>query len=229
MKILAISFSLAMVLLPGSIRAQEEGGRKRIRVLPAPGGQPAKDRPDEEIPVKSGTVQLAFGPTSDVKDVLALYGQLVDHHILYTNVVVGPCPVVTPERVTKEKAISLIESALFANGFCLVDSPDGTVQVTGIGQSTSTFPIPVYTKLEELPKRERIAKMVFKIRNRDVVQLAMQMLTAYPPAPYMQGLTCIADPKSQTLVVTERTSTIREIAKLLEQLDVVSDPKQAPK
>jgi hypothetical protein len=36
----------------------------------------------------------------------------------------------------------------------------------------------------------------------------------------MQGQAYMADPQSKTLVVTERTSTIREIAKLIEQLDV---------
>jgi type II secretory pathway component GspD/PulD (secretin) len=48
-------------------------------------------------------------------------------------------------------------------------------------------------------------------------------------SPIRHGMTCVPDPKSKTLVVTERTSTIREIARLLEQLDVASATKQVEK
>jgi len=43
------------------------------------------------------SVQLQFGPSSDVKEVLHLYESLTNKRLLYDNQVVGPVPIVVNE------------------------------------------------------------------------------------------------------------------------------------
>jgi type II secretory pathway component GspD/PulD (secretin) len=225
MKPPAIWVWLAMLAIsPWTSHAQETGERKRIRVIPRTEAL-APDTAQSVASLKTpnnDSVQLNFGPSSDFREVLHLYKIITGRQLIYSGKVEGPCPLVVHERVPRVQAVSLIENALFANGFTLVDLPDrGTLQVGGIGQSPAQFPIPVFTNLNEIPTGERLVRMVFKIRHRSVVELAQMMSRAYPPAPYMAGQGYIADPKAQTLIVTERTTTVREIGKVIQQLDVV--------
>lgn len=226
-----LSLLVIMTLFPWSGHAQESGERKRIRVVQGPArtssSQGAATAPTEWV---TGPVIFKSGPPSDVRDLLAFYAELTGLHLIHTDKVQGSCPLILKESMPKAEALGLIEKALFANGFALISSNDPkTLHVTGIGESSTQFPVPVFTKLEELPESERVVKMVFKVRHRDVDELAKRFTAAYPAAPYLGGQSCAADPKSGSLVVTERTSTIREMARLIEQLDVPPPAKRLKK
>jgi hypothetical protein len=157
MKSATLLLSLAMMTLwSWSGRAQENGERRRIRVIHEPSSSSSINGKQEKTPAAAGeqaAVQIQFGPSSDVRDVLRLYEMLTGQQVISTDQVKGPMPLTVTERVPKEQALALIEKALFAHGFTLINSPDlRTIQVTGPGQSPAQFPMPVFTSWRIFPQ-----------------------------------------------------------------------------
>ena len=159
---------------------------------------------------------LSFQNT-DVRDVLGFYAKLTGKKLVYDNTVQGPVTVVENTQVNADKAIELVEQTLFANNFSLVDLAPDTVEVLGLGRNARSIGVPCYKAGDEFPKGERIFSYVFKLRYRDPADI-QKVLTAHAaPNNYTS---VIIDPKIKAVVVTERTSVIRNWIKLVEQLDV---------
>ena len=209
--------------------------------LPVP-GQPAPVQPAPVVPVAppapgvpvaapvappvpsalpaADTVQLQFGPSSDVKDVLKLYEALTQRRLVYDNQVVGPVPIVINERVPKDEALKIIEISLLMNGFSLIPTEDKHIwKVFGIGKSPRTGGVPLYTDVDLIPENEQIVTVLFKLRFADPQELAQTLQSAFPANPVIQGQSLIPLPKSQALLVTENTPIIRQIIRVVHELD----------
>jgi len=181
-------------------------------IAPAPA---AKPNPRAGAPQM---VQLQF-PNSDVADVLRFYEQLTGKKLVMDNFVQGKVNIFIAKEVPREEAIKIIEMNLLLNGYSLVPSEDSDiVKVIGTGKNPRTTGVPIISDETEIPDGDHVISYLFKLHYADPQEL-QQALGQYlsPPQPYTSFL---ALPKAGAILVTENSSVIRTLARIINQVDV---------
>jgi type II secretory pathway component GspD/PulD (secretin) len=162
----------------------------------------------------AGNVSLCY-PIADVSDILDLYASITHFKIVRDNYVQGKVSISVAEPVSPTKAIEIIEQTLFADGFTIVQVNADTFQVLGHGVNPRGNGVPVVTDPKELPAQERLVSYLFQLKYANaqkVSQLFLQYLM-----PIKTYTSCIAT--DNTVLVTERTSVIRQLLVLAERID----------
>jgi general secretion pathway protein D len=163
-------------------------------------------------------VRLQF-PNSDVTDVLHLYEQLTGKKLVMDNFVQGKVNIFISKDVPREEAIKIIEMNLLLNGYSLIPAEDtDIVKVIGTGKNPRTTGVPIVSDETEIPEGDHVISYLFKLRYADPTEL-QQALGQYlsPPQPYTSFL---ALPKAGAILVTENSSVIRTLARIINQVDV---------
>ena len=163
-------------------------------------------------------VRLQF-PNSDVTDVLHLYEQLTGKKLVMDNFVQGKVNIFIAKDVPREEAIKIIEMNLLLNGYSLIPAEDtDIVKVIGTGKNPRTTGVPIVSDETEIPEGDHVISYLFKLRYADPQEL-QQALGQYlsPPQPYTSFL---ALPKAGAILVTENSSVIRTLARIINQVDV---------
>jgi len=178
-------------------------------------------QPPEELPTAPpnapATVRLQF-PNSDVVDVLHLYEQLTGKKLVMDNFVQGKVNIFIAKDVSREEAIKIIEMSMALNGISLVPAGRDIVDVVGAGQNPRKAPVPIISDLADIPSGNPVVSFLFRLQYADPQEL-QQVLMAY-----FQGssgtINILALPKSSSLLVTQNADIIRQLAGVIEQVDV---------
>src|SRR5205807_5272014 len=123
------------------------------------------------------------------------------------------------KEVPREEAVKIIEMNLLLNGYSLVPSQDSDiVKVIGTGKNPRTTGVPIISDETEIPDGDHVISYLFKLRYADPQEL-QQALGQYlsPPKPYTSFL---ALPKAGAILVTENSSVIRTLVRIVNQVDV---------
>jgi general secretion pathway protein D len=162
-------------------------------------------------------VRLQY-PNSDVADILHLYEALTGKKLVMDNFVQGKVNIFISKEVPREEAIKIIEINLLMNGFSLVPSEDDIVKVIGTGKNPRTAGVPIISEEADIPEDGRVISFLFKLRYADAQEL-QQVLGQYlsPPQPYTSFL---ALPKASAILVTENSSVIRTLSRIIDQVDI---------
>src|SRR6266436_5682691 len=173
--------------------------------------------PPTAPPGAPNMVRLQY-PNSDVADILHLYEALTGKKLVMDNFVQGKVNIFISKEVPREEAIKIIEINLLMNGFSLVPSDDDIVKVIGTGKNPRTAGVPIISDSSQIPDGDHVISYLFKLRYADPQEL-LQALGQYlsPPQPYTSFL---ALPKAGAILVTENSSVIRTLAKIIDQVDV---------
>ena len=157
-------------------------------------------------------------PNSDVIDVLRYYEQLTGKKMIMDNNVVGKVNIFIPKPVTPDEAVRIIEMNLLLNGYSLVPAEGDIVKVIGTGKNPRTAGVPIISDEADIPEGDHVISYLFKLRYADPQEL-QQVLGQYlsPPQPYTSFL---ALPKSSSILVTENSSVIRTLVKIIDQIDI---------
>ena len=162
-------------------------------------------------------VRLQF-PNSDIVDVLHLYEQLTGKKLVMDNFVQGKVNIFIAKDVSREEAIKIIEMSMALNGISLVPAGRDIMDVVGAGQNPRKAPVPIVSDLADLPPGNPVVSFLFRLQYADPQEL-QQVLMAY-----FQGssgtINILALPKSSSLLVTQNADIIRELAGVIEQVDV---------
>jgi len=162
-------------------------------------------------------VRLQF-PNSDVVDVLHLYEQLTGKKLVMDNFVQGKVNIFIAKDVSREEAIKIIEMSMALNGISLVPAGRDIVDVVGAGQNPRKAPVPIISDLADIPPGNPMISFLFRLQYADPQEL-QQVLMAY-----FQGssgtINILALPKSSSLLVTQNADIIRQLASVIEQVDV---------
>jgi type II secretion system protein D len=162
-------------------------------------------------------VRLQF-PNSDVVDVLHLYEQLTGKRLVMDNFVQGKVNIFITKDVSREEAIKIIETSLALNGISVIPGDRDIVEVVGAGQNPRKAAVPILSDLADVPAGNPVISFLFKLQYADPQEL-QQVLMAY-----FQGSTgsinILALPKSSSLLVTQNADIIRQLASVIEQVDV---------
>src|SRR5881296_3056168 len=223
-------FCIAMLVLASATSASAQGASQRpqqvrpVKVAdPPPTETPASkvtDPPPADPPAPANapaTVRLQF-PNSDVADVLHLYEQLTGKKLVMDNFVQGKVNIFIAKDVSREEAIKIIEMSMALNGISLVPAARDVVDVVGAGQNPRKAPVPIISDMADIPPGNPVVSFLFKLQYADPQEL-QQVLMAY-----FQGssgtINILALPKSSSLLVTQNADIIRELAGVIEQVDV---------
>src|ERR1700736_6123492 len=181
------------------------------RVVARPAQTPATQ------PGAQQTVRLQF-PNSDVADVLRFYESLTGKKLIMDNFVTGKVNIFLSKDVPRDEAIKIIEISLLLNGYALVPAEGDIVKVIGTGKNPRTTGVPIVSDESDIPEGDHVISYLFKLRYADPQEL-LQALGQYlsPPQPYTSFL---ALPKAGAILVTENSSVIRTLAKIIDQVDV---------
>ncbi|HJT80216.1 MAG TPA: secretin N-terminal domain-containing protein, partial [Chthoniobacterales bacterium] len=173
--------------------------------------------PPTAPPGAPNMVRLQY-PNSDVADILHLYEALTGKKLVMDNFVQGKVNIFIAKEVPREEAIKIIEINLLMNGFSLVPSEDDIVKVIGTGKNPRTAGVPIISDESEIPEDGRVVSFLFKLRYADAQEL-QQVLGQYlsPPQPYTSFL---ALPKASAILVTENSSVIRTLSRIIDQIDI---------
>ena len=168
-------------------------------------------------PATPQTVRLQF-PNSDVVDVLRLYEQLTGKKLVMDNFVQGKVNIFIAKDVSRDEAIKIIEMSMGLNGISLVPAGPGIVEVVGAGQNPRKAAVPIVSELTDIPVGNPVISFLFRLQYADPQEL-QQVLMAY-----LQGssgtINILALPKSSSLLVTQNADVIRQLASVIEQVDV---------
>src|SRR4051812_5962262 len=173
--------------------------------------------PPTAPPGAPNMVRLQY-PNSDVADILHLYEALTGKKLVMDNFVQGKVNIFISKEVPREEAIKIIKINLLMNGFSLVPSEDDIVKVIGTGKNPRTAGVPIISDESEIPQDGRVVSFLFKLRYADAQEL-QQVLGQYlsPPQPYTSFL---ALPKAGAILVTENSSVIRTLSRIIDQIDI---------
>jgi general secretion pathway protein D len=187
---------------------------------PQPPPVKAPNPPAADAPAPAGapaTVRLQF-PNSDVVDVLHLYEQLTGKKLVMDNFVQGKVNIFIAKDVSRDEAIKIIEMSMGLNGISLVPAGRDIVDVVGAGQNPRKAPVPIISDQADIPAGNPVVSFLFKLQYADPQEL-QQVLMAY-----FQGssgtINILALPKSSSLLVTQNADIIRQLAGVIEQVDV---------
>jgi general secretion pathway protein D len=223
-------FCIAMLVLASATAVSAQDAPKRRDVprgdkapKPQPPETPAPNvanQPAPDAPIPPGappTVRLQF-PNSDVVDVLHLYEQLTGKKLVMDNFVQGKVNIFIAKDVSRDEAIKIIEMSMALNGISLVPAARDIVDVVGAGQNPRKAPVPIISDLADIPPGNPVVSVLFKLQYADPQEL-QQVLMAY-----FQGssgtINILALPKSSSLLVTQNADIIRQLAGVIEQIDV---------
>jgi general secretion pathway protein D len=162
-------------------------------------------------------VKLQF-PNSDVQDVLRYYEQLTGKRVITDNFVNGKVNIFLTKDPTREEAIQIIQISLLMNGFSLVPEEPDIVKVIGTGKNPRTQGVPIISDQADIPPGDQVVSYLFRLRYADPAEL-QQVVGQYlsPPSSYTSVLPL---PKSSSILITENSTVIRGLAKIIEQIDV---------
>ena len=209
--------SQAILLLVGGVAFAQN-----VPPPPRPLVQPPEPATAPAVPPAPGpgnTTRLQF-PNTDVKEVLNFYALATKKRLVVDNQVQGTVNIVVSGEVPIEEAVRIIEINLLLNGFTLVPvEGSNIVKVVGNGKNPRSAAIPIISDELLIPEGEQVVTYLAKLRYADPAEM-QQMLTTYV-APAPGGYTNItALPKSQALLITENSATIRGVLRILHTIDV---------
>ena len=213
-------FCIVTLVLASATAASAQRDSQRP-TLPAVKGvsppAPTKEDAPAAPPNAPATVRLQF-PNSDVVDVLHLYEQLTGKKLVMDNFVQGKVNIFIAKDVSREEAIKIIELSMALNGISLVPVGRDIVDVVGAGQNPRKAPVPIISDLADIPAGNPVVSFLFRLQYADPQEL-QQVLMAY-----FQGssgtINILALPKSSSLLVTQNADIIRQLAGVIEQVDV---------
>ena len=172
------------------------------------------------LPGTEATVPLQILDT-DVKDVLVMYEKWTGRHLIYSTQLVGPIRITISGQVPQSEAVKIIEMTLLLNGFNILPTEERNIyKVTGVGQSPKSVGVPFVDREELLPAGEQTVMFLFKLAHADPTELATTIQNGIL-APAQGAASSVTPlPKAQSLLVTENTSIIRMLIRIVKAIDV---------
>jgi len=157
-------------------------------------------------------------PNSDVADLLHLYEQLTNKKLVMDNFVQGKVNIFITKPIPRDEAIKIVEMNLLMNGYALVPAEGDIIKVIGTGRNPRGAGVPIISDDADIPAGDHVISFLFKLRYADPIEL-QQVLGQYlsPPQTFTSFL---ALPKSSSILVTENSSVIRSLVRIIDQVDI---------
>lgn len=180
--------------------------------IPQPAPPPVAPIPD------AANVQLTF-PGTSVFEILAFYENLTGRRLIRDANLAGPTlTIVSPEPVTREQAVKLIESSLLLNGYTLVPVDDGTMKILGPSRAPRTEGLPLYSREQDLPTGgDQVVSFYRPLAfiAPDEAKAVLEQVIQTNPFGSVATV-----PNTNAIILTDKTPLIRKALSLVTLIDV---------
>jgi type IV pilus secretin PilQ/predicted competence protein len=178
--------------------------------------------PVPAVPIEtavSGTTDSATGlslnfQNADIDVVLQFFGQITKKIFLKSDMVRGFITLSSPTKVSPEDALEILQSVLDMKGFTLVPGPANVMKVLTHAEAAQSSPEVSFGSEEITGTGDRMITQVIPLRFIAATDLKNQIAPLITKAGMV-----VADERTNAVVVTEMSSNIRRLLKMIQALD----------
>ncbi len=202
---------LAVFTLPRA-SAQEDTTKE----APVAATDPAKPAANETAaPGVAGAADLQLNfRNASLDQVLNYLSEAAGFTIVLETKVSGTVDVWSNQKVTKEEAIEILDSALAKNGYAAIRDGKKLTVLSKADATTRNIPIISSTDWETIPQSEVLATYIIPVRYINASQLIVNL---QPLTPTTMKISANND--SNSLLITDSQGAIRRIAHIASLLD----------
>ena len=160
-----------------------------------------------------------------VNSILDTYEMLSGKRLIRdVNLAQAPNISINASGVSKEEMLKLIEANLLLNGVALIPVDDQTMKVIILGQNKSpgSEGVKLYANAADLPKDDQVVSYYMPLSYITPTEAVAIFQVSIPPHPAYGAY--VPAPSSQSVVVRDNVSVIRQLIALKELIDVPSAP-----
>jgi type II secretion system protein D len=212
----------ALVLLLAAatvLRAQQPTPPPAQQPAVMPPGTPVTAQVQPPAPPKPvENVSITF-PNNPVGDVLNFYEALTKKRIIRDSNLAGQnLSIIIAEPVSKEDAISIIETSLLMNNYSIVPVDAKTIKVLGPSRAPRTEGLPLVSEVIELPEDGDKIVSFYKPLAFITPEEAMAVIQGVVQVnPYG---TLVPVPNTNAIIITDKTPIIRRALGIIDLIDV---------
>ena len=183
---------------------------------PVAATDPAKPAANETAaPGVAGVADLQLNfRNASLDQVLNYLSEAAGFTIVLETKVSGTVDVWSNQKVTKEEAIEILDSALAKNGYAAIRDGKKLTVVSKADATTRNIPIISSTDWETIPQSDMLATYIIPVRYINASQLIVNL---QPLTPTTMKLSANND--SNSLLITDSQGAIRRIAHIASLLD----------
>ena len=186
-----------------------------LTLLSASPGARAVDAPVLSAPVLAPAPEAGFFlnfQNSEIDGVLKFFSEITGDVYIRSDAVQGFVTVSAPGRVTREEALMILRAALLVRGIVLVPGAGRIVRVLTQAEAVQTD-----LRVSTAPATSGMLTRLLPLKFLSVQEIRPELT-----ALLSRGGNLIADPRSNTFVVTDDAAVIARLAQVLDGLDVRS-------
>lgn len=202
-----------LVVVALSRASAQEDTTKEAPVTATDPAKPAANETTAPGVAGVADLQLNFRNAS-LDQVLNYLSEAAGFTIVLETKVSGTVDVWSNQKVTKEEAIEILDSALAKNGYAAIRDGKKLTVVSKAEATTRNIPIISSTDWETIPQSDMLATYIIPVRYINASQLIVNL---QPLTPTTMKLSANND--SNSLLITDSQGAIRRIAHIASLLD----------
>ncbi|MBU6182411.1 MAG: hypothetical protein KGR46_06340 [Verrucomicrobia bacterium] len=208
--------AILLAILAQSARAQQPPTPPAAVMPPGTPVTPQLQPPPTPAPVEN--VSVTF-PNNPVDDVLNFYETLTDKRIIRDSNLAGQnLKILISKPVSREEAISIIETSLLMNNYSIVPVDEKTIKVLGPSRAPRTEGLPLFSEVIEIPDDGDKVISFYKPLTFITPEEAMTVIQGVVQInPYG---TIVPVANTNALILTDKTPIIRRALGIIELIDI---------
>ncbi len=175
---------------------------------------PGPARPQAMFDEEEGMVSMDF-ENVDIRVVIKYISDLTGKNFIVDQNVRGPVTVISPTKIPLEEVYKVFESILEVRGFVTVPSGKVVKIAAKADARQRNIPMAVGDRLEQIVPEDTIITQLVPLQyaNAERVRTALGQL-------FSKDASVIAYPTTNTLIVTDISSNIHRLVKIVRELDI---------
>jgi general secretion pathway protein D len=190
--------------------------------LPATGsarGQPCVEMPFLKEPgAADRLISLDFNQV-DMRIFIKTIGQLTGINFLVDDKIQGTVTLISPSKIRLGDVYSVFESVLQTKGYAAIPAASLVKVMPRADGSRSNLPIRVGCDPDEIPVDDSLVTQIMPMKHADVAQVSTVMTSLVST-----GGQVAAFPETNTIIITDTSSSIHRAARIVQELDIEGPP-----
>jgi general secretion pathway protein D len=187
-------------------------------------GAPARGEPSVEMPflkdpgAADRLISLDFNQ-ADIRIFIKTVGQLTGINFLVDDKIQGTVTLISPSKIRIGEVYSVFESVLQTKGFAAVPVGSLVKIVPRAEGAKSNVPIRLGCDPDAIPITDSLVTQIIPLQHADVAQVSTVVTSLLST-----GGQVVAFPETNTIIVTDASSTIHRVAQIVRGLDIEGSP-----
>lgn len=157
---------------------------------------------------------------ADIRIFIKTVGQLTGINFLVDDKIQGTVTLISPSKIRLGEVYSVFESVLQTKGFAAVPVGSLVKIVPRAEGAKSNVPIRIGCDPETIPITDSLVTQIIPLRHADVAQVNTVVSSLISA-----GGQAVAFPETNTIIVTDASSSVHRVARIVQGLDVDGPPE----